>query len=106
MAAKRPSRDYCWFAFHVCLLVFFGDRASAQIRYSIAEEVKEGTVVGNIAKDLGLEMNALKERGCRIVEGSTESFFHVNQNDGILYSSCIQSALTVLLKVWRRFPAT
>ncbi|XP_071313479.1 protocadherin alpha-8-like [Trachinotus anak] len=73
-------------AFIVSLILLWS-RASAQIRYSIAEETEEGTVVGNIAKDLGLEMNELKERGCRIVEGSTESesFFHVNQNDGILY---------------------
>ncbi|XP_068570858.1 protocadherin alpha-8-like isoform X15 [Cebidichthys violaceus] len=79
------SRGQCrWTAFIVSLFLLWS-RASAQIRYSIAEEVKEGTVVGNIAKDLGLEKSTLKERGCRIVEGSTESFFHVNQNDGMLY---------------------
>ncbi|XP_026186763.1 protocadherin alpha-8-like [Mastacembelus armatus] len=72
-----------WTAFIVLILLCSG--AEAQIRYSIAEEVNEGTVVGNIAKDLGLEKNTLKERGCRIVEGSAESFFHVNQNDGLLY---------------------
>ncbi|XP_074503757.1 protocadherin alpha-8-like [Sebastes fasciatus] len=73
-----------WIAFIVSLILLWS-RASAQIRYSIAEEAKEGTVVGNIAKDLGLEKNTLKARGCRIVEGSTESSFHVNQEDGILY---------------------
>ncbi|XP_029298088.1 protocadherin alpha-3-like [Cottoperca gobio] len=73
-----------WIPFIVSFMLLCS-RASAQIRYSIAEEVKEGTVVGNVAKDLGLEKNTLKDRGCRIVEGSTESFFHVNQNDGILY---------------------
>uniref|UniRef100_A0A3P9ATM8 Protocadherin 2 alpha a 15 n=1 Tax=Maylandia zebra TaxID=106582 RepID=A0A3P9ATM8_9CICH len=67
----------------ICFMLW--SRASAQIRYSIAEGVNEGTAVGNIAKDLGLEKNTLKERGCRIVEGSSESFFHVDQNDGILY---------------------
>uniref|UniRef100_A0A672FRH4 Cadherin domain-containing protein n=1 Tax=Salarias fasciatus TaxID=181472 RepID=A0A672FRH4_SALFA len=67
------------------LIILLWTRTSAQIRYSIAEEVEEGTVVGNIAKDLGLEKNTLKERGCRVVEGSTESLFHVNQNDGLLY---------------------
>ncbi|XP_029021003.1 protocadherin alpha-8-like isoform X17 [Betta splendens] len=73
-----------WIAF-IVLLILLWSRASAQIRYSIPEEVKEGTVVGNLAKDLGLEKNTLKERGCRIVEDSTESFFHINPNDGILY---------------------
>uniref|UniRef100_A0AAZ3PUJ3 Cadherin N-terminal domain-containing protein n=1 Tax=Oncorhynchus tshawytscha TaxID=74940 RepID=A0AAZ3PUJ3_ONCTS len=58
---------------------------SAQIRYSISEELKEGTVVGNIAKDLGIELSTLKERGFRIVSGSTDPLFQVNQNDGILY---------------------
>ncbi|XP_054647584.1 protocadherin alpha-8-like isoform X17 [Dunckerocampus dactyliophorus] len=57
----------------------------AQIRYSIAEEVKEGAVVGNIAKDLGLDRGTLKERRYRIAEGSSEPFFRVNHDDGLLY---------------------
>ncbi|XP_029918440.1 protocadherin alpha-3-like [Myripristis murdjan] len=61
--------------------------ASAQIRYSIFEEVKEGTVVGNIVKDLGLDRSTLKDRKYRIVSTSTDPFFHVNQKDGILYVS-------------------
>ncbi|XP_045579953.1 protocadherin alpha-8-like [Salmo salar] len=66
-------------------LVLFWSGASAQIRYSISEELKEGTVVGNIAKDLGIDLSTLKERGFRIVSGSTEPLFQLNQNDGILY---------------------
>ncbi|XP_060935136.1 protocadherin alpha-8-like [Limanda limanda] len=61
--------------------------AAAQIRYSIPEEVKEGTVVGNVAKDLGLEKNTLRERKYRIVSSNADPLFHVNQNDGILYVS-------------------
>ncbi|XP_069388111.1 protocadherin alpha-7-like isoform X16 [Paralichthys olivaceus] len=60
---------------------------SAQIRYSIPEEVNEGTVVGNVAKDLGLDKNTLKERKYRIVSSNADPLFHVNQNDGILYVS-------------------
>ncbi|XP_052364288.1 protocadherin alpha-3-like isoform X31 [Oncorhynchus keta] len=66
-------------------LIFFWSGASAQIKYSISEEVMEGTVVGNIAKDLGIDLSTLTERGFRIVSGSTEPLFQVNQNDGILY---------------------
>nr|XP_029518484.1 protocadherin alpha-3-like [Oncorhynchus nerka] len=73
-----------WVVFMVAL-VLFSSGTSAQIRYSISEELKEGTVVGDIAKDLGIDLSALKERGFRIVSGSTESLFQVNQNDGILY---------------------
>uniref|UniRef100_A0A667WHV7 Protocadherin 2 alpha a 15 n=1 Tax=Myripristis murdjan TaxID=586833 RepID=A0A667WHV7_9TELE len=55
------------------------------LAYSIHEECSEGTVVGNIAKDLAIDINILKERGFRIVSGSTESPFQVNHNDGVLY---------------------
>ncbi|XP_068596848.1 protocadherin alpha-8-like [Brachionichthys hirsutus] len=61
--------------------------ASAQVRYSISEEVNEGTVVGNIAKDLGIDKNTLKDRKYRIVSDSADPLFHVNLNDGILYVS-------------------
>ncbi|XP_059378030.1 protocadherin alpha-8-like isoform X4 [Carassius carassius] len=56
----------------------------AQIRYSLFEEQKEGSAVGNLAKDLGLDTRTLNERGFRIVSTSGESLFTVNQNDGIL----------------------
>ncbi|XP_045574122.1 protocadherin alpha-7 isoform X6 [Salmo salar] len=75
---------YQWVAFMVASVLFWSG-TSAQIRYSTSEELKEGTVVGNIAKDLGIDLSTLKERGFRIVSGSTESLFQVNQNDGILY---------------------
>ncbi|KAM4732925.1 protocadherin alpha-3-like [Anableps anableps] len=57
----------------------------AQLKYSISEEVQGGTFVGNIAKDLGLDKTVLKNRGYRIVAGSSEPLFEVNENDGILY---------------------
>ncbi|XP_061643415.1 protocadherin alpha-6-like isoform X16 [Phyllopteryx taeniolatus] len=60
---------------------------SAQLRYSISEEVDEGTVVGNAAKDLGLDRNTLKERRYRIVSSRAEPLFHVSQADGVLYVS-------------------
>ncbi|XP_070769935.1 protocadherin alpha-3-like [Enoplosus armatus] len=67
------------------LFVLLWNGASAQIRYSISEEGKAGTIVGDAAKDLGLDKNTLKDRNFRIVSGSTEPLFLVNQNDGILY---------------------
>ncbi|XP_073342604.1 protocadherin alpha-8-like [Pagrus major] len=61
--------------------------ASAQLRYSISEEVNEGTVVGNVAKDLGLDKSMLKDRKYRIVSSAVDPLFRVDQNDGILYVS-------------------
>ncbi|XP_029587818.1 protocadherin alpha-3 isoform X21 [Salmo trutta] len=80
--AWRERRQ--WVVFMVALVLFWSG-ASAQIRYSTSEELTEGTVVGNIAKDLGIDLSTLKERGFRIVSSSTEPLFQVNQNDGILY---------------------
>uniref|UniRef100_A0A8C2K907 Cadherin domain-containing protein n=1 Tax=Cyprinus carpio TaxID=7962 RepID=A0A8C2K907_CYPCA len=62
--------------------LFICYKVRAQIRYSLSEEQKEGSVVGNLAKDLGLDTRTLKERGFRIVSTSGDSLFTVN--DGIL----------------------
>ncbi|XP_026050052.1 protocadherin alpha-3-like [Astatotilapia calliptera] len=78
--------------------------ASAQLRYSISEEVKEGTIVGNIARDLGLDKNTLKDRKYRIVSSNDDPLFFVNPNDGVLYVSrkidreevCVQSSACVI----------
>ncbi len=69
------------FSFLLC----FGPHVSAQIRYTVPEEMKEGSVVGNIAKDLGLDVSTLVDRRFRIVSGSKDAFFQVNQNNGELY---------------------
>lgn len=71
----------------IVILAAFWSVAAAQIRYSISEEVKKGTMVGNIAKDLGIDKASLKDREYRIVGGSAEALFRVNQEDGILYVS-------------------
>ncbi|MED6288817.1 hypothetical protein CHARACLAT_030189 [Characodon lateralis] len=73
-----------WITF-VIILASFCYSSSAHFRYSVSEEVEEGTVVGNIAKDLGLDKSTLKDRGIRIVYGSTEPLFTVNQDDGVFY---------------------
>ncbi|XP_029369139.1 protocadherin alpha-8-like [Echeneis naucrates] len=84
--------------------------ASAQLRYSVPEEVTEGTVVGHIAKDLGLDKSTLKDRKYRIVSSGADPLFRVDQNDGILYvsrkidreevcpqsSACLMNVKTVL----------
>ncbi|XP_018607250.2 protocadherin alpha-3-like isoform X21 [Scleropages formosus] len=69
----------------VSVAISFANRASAQVRYSILEEVKDGTPVGNVAKDLGLDITTLGERRFRIVAGSKESHFGLYQNNGTLY---------------------
>ncbi|XP_037637037.1 protocadherin beta-15-like [Sebastes umbrosus] len=79
------TKDCSWFAFYLALLLLLGQQALAQIRYSVPEEVKEGTVVGNVAKDLGLDITSLIARRFRVVSGSKDAIFEVNQNNGALY---------------------
>ncbi|CAG5990915.1 unnamed protein product [Menidia menidia] len=81
-----PSRRGQSAIFCVLFLFLFIRAASGQLRYTISEELKEGSFVGNIAKDLGIDLKVMKQRGFRIMSGSTEPLFKVNENDGALYS--------------------
>ncbi|XP_037833217.1 protocadherin alpha-7 isoform X2 [Kryptolebias marmoratus] len=65
----------------------FVSAASSQLKYTIPEELKEGSFVGNLAKDLGIDVNVMKRRGFRVMPGSTEPLFKLNENDGVLYSN-------------------
>ncbi|CAI5652130.1 unnamed protein product [Oreochromis niloticus] len=57
----------------------------AQIKYSTPEDVRVGAVIGNVAKDLGLDVGTLKSRRFRIVSGAQGTLFEVNPNNGALY---------------------
>ncbi|XP_062381365.1 protocadherin beta-15-like [Sardina pilchardus] len=82
---RRGASRQPWQCLVFVALLFSLKGSFAQIRYSIAEEMKDGAAVGNIAKDLGIDPRTLKERGFRIVSSSKESHFQIDQNDGILY---------------------
>ncbi|XP_047441803.1 protocadherin alpha-7-like [Mugil cephalus] len=74
-----------WFAFCLALLIVAKlEGISAQIRYSIQEELKSGTSVGNVAKDLGLDLGRLADRNLRVVSGTKQDLFKVNPRDGVL----------------------
>ncbi|XP_031443175.1 protocadherin beta-15-like [Clupea harengus] len=82
---QRPRSEYWWTAIYVSLLLCFVRPMSAQIRYTIPEEVKEGYTVGNTAKDLGLDVRTLPDRRLRIVSGSKDSLFLIDHSTGVLY---------------------
>ncbi|XP_015235715.1 PREDICTED: protocadherin-10-like [Cyprinodon variegatus] len=87
MKQRRPQTWRGWIQWitFTMIVVQFWSCSSAQFRYSVFEEVQEGTIVGYIAKDLGIDKNTMRERTIRIVYGSTEPPFMVNQNEGVLY---------------------
>ncbi|XP_076020955.1 protocadherin gamma-A11-like [Genypterus blacodes] len=60
----------------------------ADISYSIAEEMKQGSVIGNIAKDLGLDLSRLSSRKPRVdTEGSNKRYCDIKQDSGDLIAS-------------------
>ncbi|XP_036933550.1 protocadherin alpha-8-like [Acanthopagrus latus] len=83
--AQFRTMDCFCFALHVALLLLLGTQAVAQTRYSVPEEVEVGTIVGNVAKDLGLDITSLIDRRFRVVSGSKDAIFEVNQNNGVLF---------------------
>ncbi|CAI5652183.1 unnamed protein product [Oreochromis niloticus] len=68
------------FVFHVLFLY----RAEAQIRYSIPEELKTGSLVGNVAQDLGLDLKRLRSGRARIVTGESIQYTELETDKGTL----------------------
>ncbi|XP_057706856.1 protocadherin alpha-8-like isoform X50 [Corythoichthys intestinalis] len=67
------------------LLLCYGELVFGQLKYSTPEETKVGSIVGNVAKDLGLDVSTLTSRRFRIVSGAQEALFEVNPNNGLLF---------------------
>ncbi|XP_048838502.1 protocadherin gamma-A11-like isoform X31 [Brienomyrus brachyistius] len=55
-----------------------------QMRYSIPEEMVKGSVIGNVAADLGIDVKRLKSGRARIVAGDSSRYVELNTDKGIL----------------------
>ncbi|XP_065814727.1 protocadherin gamma-A4-like isoform X32 [Labrus bergylta] len=70
-------------SFFVTLHLVNGD-----LSYSIPEEMKRGTVIGNVAKDLGLDLRTFVSRQARLdFEGTRKRYCDINLNTGDLITS-------------------
>uniref|UniRef100_A0A3P8PJW7 Cadherin domain-containing protein n=1 Tax=Astatotilapia calliptera TaxID=8154 RepID=A0A3P8PJW7_ASTCA len=72
------SREFSFFLllFHV---------AHGDMSYSLPEEMKQGSIIGNIAKDLGMETGALSSRRARIdADGTDKRYCDINMSNGEL----------------------
>ncbi|XP_071314691.1 protocadherin gamma-A7-like [Trachinotus anak] len=66
------------------LLLHLVNMVGGQIRYSIPEEMKKGSVIGNVAQDLGLDLKRLRSGRARIVTGESIQYTELKTDKGIL----------------------
>ncbi|XP_067455335.1 protocadherin gamma-A2-like isoform X7 [Thunnus thynnus] len=56
-----------------------------QVSYSINEEMPVGSLVGNVAEDLGLDVERLKSRNARVYFGDSREYIGLNKDRGALF---------------------
>nr|XP_021144583.1 protocadherin gamma-A7 [Columba livia] len=61
--------------------------AWGQLRYSIPEEMPKGSFVGDVAKDLGLQLPALSDSGVRILDKGRTPYFALHGKTGHLVTA-------------------
>ncbi len=83
MSKKNMPGVVMWFAilFSVALL----HSARGQVSYSIPEEMAKGSTVGNIAQDLGLDLQRLRSGKARIYTGDSTEYIGLNKETGLLF---------------------
>ncbi|XP_034453273.1 protocadherin gamma-A5-like [Hippoglossus hippoglossus] len=75
----------CWtLTLQLFVFVFMISTVSGQIRYSIPEEMKKGSLIGNVAQDLGLDLKRLRSGRARIVTGENNQYTELKTDKGIL----------------------
>ncbi|XP_029918247.1 protocadherin beta-16-like [Myripristis murdjan] len=65
-------------------LMVFLNSALGQVIYSIPEELSKGSLVGNIAQDLGLDLKRLKTGRARLHIGNSAEYIVLNKERGVL----------------------
>ncbi|XP_029918485.1 protocadherin gamma-A1-like [Myripristis murdjan] len=64
--------------------ILFLSSVLGQVSYSIPEEMATGSLVGNIAQDLGVDVKRLKSGKARIYTGDSAEYIELNKERGVL----------------------
>ncbi|XP_070819446.1 protocadherin gamma-A7-like [Chaetodon trifascialis] len=88
IAAYTPCvkwRFGCGQNWHLLFFLFYLNHlVTGHIRYSIPEEMKKGSLIGNVAQDLGLDVKRLRSGRARIVTGESIQYTELKTDKGIL----------------------
>ncbi|XP_036060656.1 protocadherin beta-14-like isoform X1 [Onychomys torridus] len=68
----------------IVFLLLLWEAGSATIKYSVLEETDRGSLVGNLAKDLGLGLRDLVIRGAQILNKGNKQLLQLEQKSGNL----------------------
>ncbi|XP_068571376.1 protocadherin alpha-2-like [Cebidichthys violaceus] len=79
----RRQNECGWI--HIVVFLCLCNWAASQLSYSISEEVDKGTVVGNLAKDLNINLQELATRDLRVVSSYSKKYFDVNLRTGNIF---------------------
>ncbi|XP_056151309.1 cadherin EGF LAG seven-pass G-type receptor 1-like [Lampris incognitus] len=104
MTKTGGYRDWRWRALWWHHFFLLWSTIDGQTRYTIPEELKQGSVVGNLAKDVGLGLSEMYERNLRVASEAGKQYFSVDAGKGELVVNeridrealCGQSASCVL----------
>ncbi|XP_055744874.1 protocadherin gamma-C5-like isoform X8 [Salvelinus fontinalis] len=77
-------RDWRWLALWWHHLFLLWSTIDGQTRYTIPEELKQGSVIGNLAKDLGLGLSEIFDRKLRVASEAGKQYFSVDAGKGEL----------------------
>ncbi|XP_068885411.1 protocadherin gamma-A12-like [Aphelocoma coerulescens] len=78
----RRQRALLW-----AVLLAAWEAAWGQLRYSVPEEMPKGSFVGDVAKDLGLQLPEISERGVRVVSEGRTQYFALHGKTGHLVTA-------------------
>uniref|UniRef100_A0A8C9N0M9 Cadherin domain-containing protein n=1 Tax=Serinus canaria TaxID=9135 RepID=A0A8C9N0M9_SERCA len=78
----RRQRALLW-----AVLLAAWEAAWGQLRYSVPEEMPKGSFVGDVAKDLGLQLPEIRDRGVHIIDRGRTQYFSVHGKTGHLVTA-------------------